>query len=205
MSVPGTRLFEWLTTPPIHPGPRLVTRRGWLLRGGLAGLGAGVIMRVWMRTISDHHVFSIGGTVFILLFFAGLGFLAALAAWWRFRADCPRRPAIVRAVAGIPFAAFGPFMLLFLPGALAAAVTGHPAWGRWRKRLLIGVAVATFGLIELFLLTADVPGNAGVRIASGILYLPLAYAVFLTNRLAFDPMERAPLAAAGMTQTAPSA
>lgn len=51
-------------------------------------------------------------------------------------------------------------------------------------------AGAFFGLTELIILTADVPGNAGVRLASGLLYLPLAYALFFTNRLALDPLPR---------------
>ena len=196
MSIPGKRLLERLSALAVPSGRIHLTKRRCLVRGALAGLGAGVVMRLWMRTISDHHVFSVGGTLFIFLFFAGLGAAAALAVWWRSAGES-RRPLLIRAVASIPFAAFGPFMVLFLPGALAAMVSGHPAWGQWRKRLLTGSAVATFALIELFLLTADVPGNAGVRIASGLLYLPLAYALFVTNRLAFDPIRQAPAPATG--------
>lgn len=163
------------------------TRRRFVLRGAAVGLAVSPVVRLWMRTISQHHVFSVGGTMLIVLVFAGMGALAGLVSWWRRNPRHPR-PLFVRAVGIVPFALLGPFTLLFLPSLLAAVTTGPLPPRRWLRRVAVLAGLLLFALTELILLTADVPGNAGVRLASGLLYLPLAYACFITIRLAVDPL-----------------
>ena len=184
------RLVGRLVDLPARQASTNGARRRYLLSGAVVGLVLGAAARAWMRTISDEHVFTVGGSLFIVAFFAGMGALAGLAAWWRWGASGPRSSLAVRAAAFAPFAFLGPFMLLFVPSLLAALVSGHPAWRTWARRLALAGAGVFFGLTELIILTADVPGNAGVRLASGLLYLPLAYALFFTNRLALDPLPR---------------
>ncbi|MGB4863720.1 MAG: hypothetical protein WBO97_14780 [Tepidiformaceae bacterium] len=188
-------LASWLATLPARLALTTTVRRRILVAGAISGLSLGVAARVWMRTISDDHVFSVGGTLFIVLFFGGMGALVGLTLWWRRRPERRPRMLIFRAVGVAPFALLGPFMLLFLPGFLVALATGHRSWRtRWRRRAFVA-AVLFFALTELILLTADVPGSGAVRLASGLLYLPLAYALFISNRLALDPLPvRQPLA-----------
>lgn len=162
-------------------------KRRFVVRGAAIGLSVALPARLWMRTISQHHVFSVGGTLLIIFVFTGMGAMAGVVTWWR-RNPAHPRALIVRAVGIAPFALLGPFTLLFIPSLIAAATAGHPDWKRWARRGAIVAGVVFFSLTELILLTSDAPGNAGVRLASGLLYLPLAYASFLTIRLALDPL-----------------
>jgi MFS family permease len=141
-----------------------------------------------MRTISQEHVFTVSGTVLIMLVFSAMGAAAALAAWWRRNPRHPRG-VFVRAVGVLPFALLGPFTLLFIPSFLTGLVASHAGW-RWARRVALALGVLFLGLTELVLLTMDDAGSGWVRVASGILYLPLAYAVFVAIRLAFDPFDR---------------
>lgn len=189
------RLLTRATEMPRWKGSRAATRRNFVLRGAALGLGMSLPARLWMRTISEHHVFSVPGTLLIVLFFTGMGGLAGLVAWWRRNPERPRT-LVVRAAGFAPFALLGPFTLLFIPSFLAALVSGHPAWRRWARSAAAIFGVLVFGFTELILLTADVPGSGAVRLASGLLYLPLSYALFISNRLAFDPLPgRRPAAA----------
>lgn len=163
-------------------------RRKALIIGAAAGFSLAVPTRIWMRTISDNHVFSVGGTLFIMLFFSGMGALVGLTLWWRRQPERRPRQLVFRAVGIAPFALLGPFTLLFIPSFLAALATGHASWRRIWRRSAFGIAVFFFALTELILLTADVHGGGAVRLASGVLYLPLAYALFLSNRAALDPL-----------------
>lgn len=181
------RLISRLATWPAA-GAGTGRKRVYVLRAAAVGLALGLAARAWMRTISGEHVFTVGGTVFIVLFFGGLGALTGLVFWWRRSGHRPRRDLVVRGAGLAPFALMGPFVLLFLPSLLAALLTGRSGWRRWPRRLAMGAAVVSLLFTELILLTADVPGSEGVRVASGLLYLPLAYALFISNRLAFDPL-----------------
>ncbi|MGE3572842.1 MAG: hypothetical protein AB7J35_02150 [Dehalococcoidia bacterium] len=161
-----------------------------LIVGAVVGFSLAVPARIWMRTISKDHVFTVPGTMLILIFFSAMGALVGLVSWWRRRPTQRPRSFIVRAAGLAPFALLGPFTLLFIPSFFAALASGHPFRRKRWRRLTIGVAIAFFAFTELILLTMDAPGGGGVRIASGILYLPLAYALFLSNRVALDPLPR---------------
>ncbi|MEO8539481.1 MAG: hypothetical protein ABI577_07045 [bacterium] len=180
-------LFARLTTVPKWPGPEANRKRQFVRNGAVLGLLVSLPARFWMRTISEHHVFTIPGTLIIIIVFSGMGALAGLAAWWRRNPQRPRG-LFVRAVAFAPFALLGPFTLLFLPSVVAAAVTSHPGWKTWVRRIGIIAGVLAFAFTELILLTMDVAGGPAVRVISGVLYLPLAYVLFVSNRGAFDPL-----------------
>ena len=46
----------------------------------LVGVGLGVVLRIWMRLISDDPEFSWGGTIAIVTVFTLLGFMGIYAA-----------------------------------------------------------------------------------------------------------------------------
>ena len=185
-------LANWLSVLPTRLTPISTRRRKVLLIGALIGFSLAVLARFWMRTISKDHVFTVPGTVLILLFFSGMGALVGLVSWWRRRPGQRPRSFIFRAVGLAPFALLGPFTLLFIPSFFAALVSGHPSWRKLWRRLAFAVAIGFFGFTELVLLTMNVPGNGAVRLVSGVLYLPLAYALFLSNRVALDPLPPRP-------------
>lgn len=181
-------LASSLANLPARLALATTVRRRIVFGGAISGLVLGIAARVWMRTISDNHVFSVGGTLFIILFFAGMGALVGLTLWWRRRPERRPRMLIFRAVGVAPFALLGPFMLLFLPSFLVALVAGHRSWRKLWRRIALGFAIVSFAFSELIMLTADVPGSGAVRLASALLYLPLAYALFVSNRVALDPL-----------------
>ncbi|MGE3075821.1 MAG: hypothetical protein AB7N24_19055 [Dehalococcoidia bacterium] len=185
-------LLNWLSVLPTRITPVSTRRRKVLAVGAVIGFCLAVPARIWMRTISKDHVFTVPGTMLILIFFSAMGALVGLVSWWRRRPNQRPRSFIVRAAGLAPFALLGPFILLFIPSFFAALVSGHPSWRKRWRRLTFGIAIAFFAFTELILLTMDVPGSGGVRLASGILYLPLAYALFLSNRVALDPLPRPP-------------
>ncbi len=192
-------LVNWLSVLPTRLTPTSTRRRKVLLIGALIGFSLAIPARFWMRTISKDHVLTVPGTVLILLFFSAMGALVGLVSWWRRRPGDRPRSFIFRAVGLAPFALLGPFTLLFIPSFFAALVSGHPSWRKLWRRLATALAVGFFAFTELILLTMDAPGSGGVRVASGILYLPLAYALFLSNRVALDPLpsRQAAMAPAG--------
>jgi len=162
------------------------SRRAYVLAGAVLGLAIGVFARVWMRTISEDPVFTPVGTGLILVVFAGMGACVGLALAWR-RLGSPRRMLVQRGVALVPYLLLGPFMLLFLPGFLAALVATHGGWWRLARWPLTGIAA--LGL--LFLMVAMFSNG----VASGLMYAVLAFAFYLTNRIAVAP--KGPAAGAG--------
>ncbi|MBI2766926.1 MAG: hypothetical protein HYX53_13575 [Chloroflexi bacterium] len=168
---------DFLDRPPARPA----SRRRYVLAGALCGLVVAVFARIWMRTISDEHVFTVPGTTLILLVFSGMGACAGVAFAWR-RLGSTRRLFVQRAVALVPYLLLGPFTLLFLPGFTLALVLGHRGWRRLVRRALFAVTTAALAFILLIMLSRG-PLTAA-------LYLGLAYALFLTNRIAIEPRAR---------------
>ncbi|MFN0093982.1 MAG: hypothetical protein ACKVVT_04290 [Dehalococcoidia bacterium] len=166
------------------------TKRVLVLRGALFAAAVALVARLWMRTVSDDHVFSLPGTTFIVLVFAGMGAAAGLAFAWR-RYGSHRRRAVQRATALVPFLLMGPFMIIFLP---SLGLTVWMALGRrrrWLRRAVIGASVLLAGFLTLAFFSRETVGPL-----SAVLYLALAYVMFLSLRIAFAPL-RTPAAAAG--------
>ncbi len=176
---------QFLNRPPAA-GSLAVVRRRYVLQGALAGLLTGGVARVWMRTLSEDRQFSVGGTTFILLVFAGLGAAAGLALTWR-RLRSPRRMLVQRGVGLAPLLLMGPFIPLFLPSVVAATLCGHRGWRRL-ARATLWVMIGLFTAF-LFLVMAS---NGWVGMAQFGLYVPLAYMMFITNRIALEPRPAAP-------------
>lgn len=157
-------------------------RKRLVLAGALAGLIAGSVARIWMRTLTEQEpIFSIGGTVFILLVFAGLGACAGLTLAWR-RLGSPRRMLIQRGVGLLPTAFMGPFFPFFLPAMFGALLLAFPQWGRWRRRLLMSLIVVAGGFLFLAWSSRGLIG-----IAAFVLWIAVSYAFFLTYRIVFEP------------------
>ena len=167
------------------------TRRGYVLRGAAIAFAVAIVARFWMRAITEQpHKFSIGGTGFIFVVVSGLGAYAGLAFAWR-RLGSNRRMLVQRGVGMAPFLLMGPFMVFFIPGLLAAVGLAHRRWRRWLRRSLLTFA-CLLGAFFVFALGSS--GDAR-GVAKALLYLPVAYALFLTNRIVFEPRLRAPAAA----------
>lgn len=177
---------HFLDQPPAVVGTLTSIRRRYVWQGALAGLLSGSVARVWMRTLSEDPVFSVVGTTLILLVFAGLGAAAGLALAWR-RLRSPRRMFVQRGVGLAPFLLMGPFMLFFLPSVVAATLFGHRGWRRLlRTSLWVGM-----GLFTAFIFLAMV-SNGARGFAQFALYVPLAYLMFVTNRIALEPRAATP-------------
>lgn len=122
------------------------------------GVGLGVVLRIWMRLISDDPEFSWGGTIAIVTVFTLLGTNAGLVAYGRARGW--RAGLVVARVVGCVlglgcFMAAGMVMFpAIIPGALAA---GRRDWSRWVRGLLAGVCVAGTFAIALLLVEVPVP------------------------------------------------
>ena len=159
-------------------------RRRFVLAGAAAGLAVGGVARVWMRTLTEQEpVFSVGGTIFILLVFTGLGACGGLALAWR-RLGSPRRMLVQRGVGLLPTALMGPFVPFFLPAMFGAFLLAFPQWGRWKRRLLLAAIVLLGG----FLLLVSV-SRGPVGMASFGLWLAVSYAFFLSYRIVFEPRD----------------
>jgi hypothetical protein len=173
--------------PPaaVEPAPAPTSsRRRFLLTGAALGVLTGAVARLWMRAItSQEPVLSVGGTGLILLVFAGMG---ALSAWALYlRRTRTRRPRTIRAIALAPYALLGPFMPLFLPGLLGAALVAHPRWRRTLRWPILTIGGLLFAFVILiFAAGEDMNGPGWARVS---LYLAVAYAVFATNRIALEP------------------
>jgi hypothetical protein len=149
--------------------------------GAMAGLATGVVARLFMRSISEDHQFTVAGTLLILLTFAGLGAAAGMALRWR-RQLSSRRLSVQRGVGLLPLLLMGPFVPLFAPGFLLSLVLAHRGWRRWVRRALVVTACLLGAFLLLVLLSDGVIGPARV-----VLYAGFAYALFLTNRIVFEP------------------
>ena len=174
---------DFIDRPGRTAGPRDHARRGYVSRGAAIGLAVAIIARFWMRALTEQPPkFSVGGTGFILLVVSGLGACAGLAFAWR-RLGSNRRLLVQRGVGLAPFLLMGPFMVFFIPGLLAAVGLAHRRWRKWLRRALIAVAC----LLGAFLLLALSSVGGGQGAARVLLYIPVAYALFITNRIVFEP------------------
>ncbi len=170
-------------------------RRRYLAWGALVGVGVGAVARVWMRTLTEQEpVFSVGGTLLILLVFSGLGACGGLALAWR-RTGSPRRMLVQRGLGLLPTAFMGPFFPFFLPALFGALLSAFPGWGRWRRRGLWALIVLLSGFLFFVSL-----GRGPIGIASYALWMVVSYAFFLSYRIVFEPRGSSP--AAGRTQDA---
>ncbi|MFN0096786.1 MAG: hypothetical protein ACKVVT_18670 [Dehalococcoidia bacterium] len=174
-----------LMTPAFVAGngnPFAGSRRSFMLRGALIAIVVAVFARVWMRTVSDDHQFTVGGTTFIVIVFAGMGAVAGLAFAWR-RLGSQRRGLIQRGAGLVPFVLMGPFMLLFLPSLGVAACMALSRRRRWLRRAIVTVSALFAGFLVLAFLSRGAVGPLSVA-----LYAGLAYVMFLTLRIAFAPL-----------------
>jgi hypothetical protein len=174
---------SFLNTPAADgPGGTTSLRRRYVAAGAFIGFATGAFARLWMRTLTeDDPVFTIFGTGFILVAFAGFGACAGLALAWR-RLRSRRRMAVQRGVGLAPFLFMGPFMPLFLPSLLGSLLAGFPGWRRWLRVLMW----AAIGLLAAFFLLIST-GRGAVGVASFAMWLPLSYLMFLAQRIVFEP------------------
>ncbi len=167
-----------------YASPRSATavRRRYVLFGAAIGLATGAFARVWMRTLTEQDpVFTIAGTTFILLAFAGSGACAGLALAWR-RLRSRRRMAVQRGVGLVPFLFMGPFVLQFLPSLFGSWLAAFPGWGRIRRASLwVGIA-----LLSVFFLLVSVSRGA-IGFTSFAMWGVLSYLMFLSHRIVFEP------------------
>ena len=124
----------------------------------LVGAGLGVVLRIWMRLISDNPEFSWSGTLAIVIAFTLLGTNAGLVAYgrsrgWRASLVVAR---VVACVLGLGcFMAAGAVMLpAIIPGALAL---GRHDWPRWPRLVLGGVCVLGTFVIALGIVQVPFP------------------------------------------------
>lgn len=164
-------------------------RRRAVLVGAQLGLLWAVIGRVWMRLISEEQVFSVGGTIFILLVVTGFGAAAGYAfharrstaasrakRWWH------------RLLAYVPFLGMGPFVIFFLGHFAYAWRMSRPQAGRF-ARILLGAAAIIVPAFWTLVFVSQEPSGAGW--ASAILYLTLGYLLYVSLRFALEPSEAA--------------
>jgi hypothetical protein len=162
-----------------------------VLAGAFVGLATGIVARIWIRTLVEGEtVFTIGGTGVILVAFTGFGACAGLAYAWR-RYGSRRRLMVQRGVGMVPLLFMGPFVPFFLPSVFGSWLAAFPGWPRWSRRAL-WAAIASLG--GFFLLVCV--GRGPVGVASFALWAALSHAMFLSQRIVFEPrgLEQRPAA-----------
>ncbi|MDA0353421.1 MAG: hypothetical protein O3A10_14615 [Chloroflexi bacterium] len=186
-----SELIERVAQAAGEPGGR---RRAMVI-GAQLGLLWAIVGRVWMRLISDERVFSVPGTIFILVVVSGFGGAAAYAfvarrspsgsrlrRWWH------------RLLAYVPFVGMGPFAIFFL-GQFALAWRGSRArTGRAVRWLLAAAGAVVTGFWAVIFVATD---PSGLGWASALLYLLLGYLIYVSLRFALEPTDRQPSIAAG--------
>jgi hypothetical protein len=180
--------FVWL--PPeliarlaegIDDDPHGVRRA--VLRGAQLGLFGAIVGRVWMRLISEQQVFSLPGTLLILIVVSGFGALAGWAFAVRRRPRGRIRRWLFRFLAFVPFLGMGPFVVFFL-GNFVYAVTSGRGWRRLVRWPLLALGALLSGFWTLVFVTQN---PEGLGWASAVLYLAVGYLLFVSLRLALDP------------------
>lgn len=164
-------------------------RRRAVLVGAQLGLLWAVVGRVWMRLISEEQVFSVGGTIFILLVISGFGAAAGYAFHARRATATSRlRRWWHRLLAYVPFLGMGPFAIFFLGHFAFAWRVSHPGAGRI-VRFLLGAAGILVPVFWALIFVSQDPNGLGW--ASAILYLTLGYLIYVSLRFALEPSEDA--------------
>ena len=163
-------------------------RRRAIIVGAQLGLLWAAIGRVWMRLISEEQVFSVGGTIFILVVVAGFGAVAGYAFAARRSVGSPSRLRRWwhRFLSYVPFLGMGPFVIFFLGQfALAWRISRPQA-----RRLIRWPLTATGVLVPAFWTLVFVAREPnGVGWASALLYLALGYLIYVSLRFALTPAE----------------
>lgn len=162
-------------------------RRRAILVGAQLGLLWAIVGRVWMRLISEEQVFSVPGTIFILLVVSGFGAAAGYAfaarrststsrlkRWWH------------RLLAYVPFLGMGPFAIFFLGHFAYAWRMSRPRTRRVPRFLLAAAGILLTAFWTLVFVSQE-PNGAGW--ASAILYLTLGYLLYVSLRFALEPSE----------------
>lgn len=162
-------------------------RRRAVLVGAQLGLLWAVIGRVWMRLISEEQVFSVPGTVFIVIVVTGFGAAAGYAFHARRSASSSRfKRWWHRLLAYVPFLGMGPFAVFFLGHFAYAWRVSRPRIGRIR-RFLLGTAAILVPAFWTLVFVSQEPNGTGW--ASAILYLTLGYLLYVSLRFALEPSE----------------
>ena len=161
------------------------TRNAVLTGAGIAFVSA-LVLRLWMRLVTTQQpVFSVGGTVFIVLVVTGFGAAAGYAFAVRHRTRRTFRKPIERSMGFVPILGMGPFMIFFLGAAIFAWLSSRPHMRRWLRRVLtaIGVLVTLFWTL-IFLTGGDDNEPSLVR---ALFYLAIGYVLFVSLRFALTP------------------
>jgi MFS family permease len=166
-------------------GSRHGTRNA-VLAGASIGLAFSLMLRLWMRLITDQEpVFTAGGTIFIVLVVTGFGAAAGYAFAVRHRTRRRFRKPVDRAMGFVPMLGMGPFMVFFLGGAVLAWLPSHPnarrslRWGL----IALGVIVTAFWTL-LFLSGGEDLEPSLIR---AVIYLAVGYVLFVSLRFALTP------------------
>jgi hypothetical protein len=156
--------------------------------GAQLGLLWAIVGRVWMRLISEQRIFSVPGTLFILIVVSGFG-AAAGYAFARRRTPSPSRLRRWwhRLLAYVPFLGMGPFAIFFVGQLAFAWRMSHPRSSRLIRWILAAAATLATAFWTLVFISQD---PAGPGWASALLYLILAYILYLTLRFTLAPGDR---------------
>ena len=154
-----------------------------VLCGAQLGLLGAIVGRVWMRLISEQQVFSVPGTLFIVIVVSGFGALAGWAFAVRRRPRGRIRRWLFRVLALVPFLGMGPFVVFFL-GNLVYAVTSGRGWRRLVRWPLLGLGALLAGFWTLVFISQNPDGTGW---AAALLYLAIGYLLFVSLRFALDP------------------
>ena len=166
-------------------------RRRAILIGAQLGLLWAIVGRIWMRTISEEQVFSVPGTIFILIVVSGFGAMAGYAFAAR-RTATPGRFKRwgQRLMAYVPFLGMGPFAIFFLGHFALAWRTSRPSAGRV-LRFALGAAAIVIPAFWTIVFATQRPDGFGW--ASALLYLSLGYLLYVSLRFALEPTEAEPV------------
>ena len=165
-------------------------RRRAILAGAQLGLLWAVIGRIWMRLLSEEQVFSVPGTVLILLVVSGFGAAAGYAFWARTSTPASGlKRWWHRLLAYVPFLGMGPFTVFFAGHLAFAWRESRPRSRRVVRWLLGGVAVLIPAFWTLVFISQEPEGTGW---ASALLYLSLGYLLYVSLRFALEPTSTEP-------------
>lgn len=158
-----------------------------VLLAGLAGLGWGVVARLWMRLISTDHEFTWSGTLFIVLAFGIFGMAQGLALVGR-RAGWRRPGLTVARVVGVigMVPIFGGAGSLMIPTVLGGGLAWFRTdWPRWVRGVLAAVACLPPAFVFASGLAED--GWSITLVVGSLLLLPLYGVILLATRPTLAP------------------
>ncbi|MFQ5381297.1 MAG: hypothetical protein ACE5EF_06710 [Dehalococcoidia bacterium] len=187
---------KWLTIPPdlvqqfrrrVDADPRGV--RSAALAGAAVGLCSAVVLRAWMRLITEQEpVFTVAGTGLIFLVVSGFGAAAGYAFAVRHRPRGRIRARAERLLGFVPMLGMGPFMVFFAGSAILAWLPSHREARRWLRWALAGIGIIVTGFwILIFMAGGE---DRDPSLARPLLYLAVSYPLFVSLRFAFTTTQR---------------